>query len=85
MEAPKEQTPPFTALDRAKAIDIAKVDMFIVNSQDVNPKLPVDPKGKAHMKNIQERFMVIRAVNGRKFVFREVHQISALEKTGFQA
>lgn len=51
-----------TAMDRLKAIDIAKVDMYLFNQKH---KLTNDLMSS-------ERFMVIRGKNGRKYVFREV-------------
>lgn len=50
-----------TALDRARAIDINDTDLYVVNHRE---------KFTDKIMAI-ERFMVIRAKNGRKYIFRE--------------
>lgn len=62
MTAPKKE---FTADDRLNAIDIADVDMYLFNQTN-----KITEKVMA-----SERFMVITAKDGQRYVFRELIDI----------
>ena len=55
----------FSSKDRKNAIDIEKVDMFVYNEKN---KFTGDIK-------TSERFMIIKAKNGKRYVFREYAEV----------
>lgn len=62
MNKPEKKADDLSAADRLKAIDIKGADMYVFNQKH-------ELTGETMA---SERFMVIRAANGRKYIFREV-------------